>query len=165
MALEPYTTYRVSVSMRDRDNNISNVGFNYPAANTIGNVEAELTGTVIPAIAAISDAVVVGYSINYGAGDDVAPVAPETSDVERKGVFTFRVDNGQVVKYEVPSIRNTLVVDGTNVLNPADAAVIAFIAAITSPGIEGLQPVSNVGGLIVSQASPARKMHRRSSKG
>lgn len=165
MALEPYATYRVSVSLRDRDNNLSSVGFNYPSANTIGNVEAELTGTVIPAIQALSDAVVVGWSINYGAGDNVAPLAPETSDVERKGVFTFRADNGQIVKFEIPSIRNTLVVDGTNVLNPADAGVIAFISAMTAAGVDGLQAVSNVGGLLLAQASPAKKMHRRSSKG
>lgn len=168
MALVGTATYSVVISMVDRDNNKSTLGVSYPSGNTIANITSEVTGSLIPAIEGISDAVVSGFSIATGASETDPAVlagAPETSDVERKGSFVFRAANGATMALEVPSVRNTLVVDGTNVLDKNDADVAAFIAAFLTAGVDGLAPSSYLGSALVALEGAPKKIHRKSRKG
>jgi hypothetical protein len=167
MALTQDVVARVTVFFVDRDSNRGTTSVYYPSANTVANIIDEVEGTLIPALQGMSDAVVDGWAINFGADDPAvsAADAPETSDVERKGSFVFKAANGQIVSAQIPSIKNTLVVDGTNVINSADALTIAYVDAMTTAGIDGLLPTSNVASDITSIVGFGAKIHRKSSKG
>lgn len=165
MALTTDPTFNVTVGVRDRDNNYRTVSASYPSTNTIDNVTDEVTGSLIPAIQGATDGVVVGYTISLGAYDYAAPEAGESSDVERKGVFGFRANNGQTMKIEIPSIKNTLVVDGTNVLDITDPLVLAVEAAYMTAGLDGLAATTSIGGVLAAREGVPHKIHRRSSKG
>lgn len=167
MALTLNPVYYITVSFKDRDGNISGVSVYYPSSNTLSNVTAEVAGTLIPALQGISDAVVVGFSTSLASleTDPLLTTAPETSDVERKAVFQFKADNGGKMKIEIPSVKNSLVVDNTNVLNSADPLVAAVITAFTSAGLDGLAPHSYLGSPIVETVGAPHKIHRKSSKG
>lgn len=167
MALVEDPIVRASVTFQDRDKNTSNTSVLFPTGNTVANIIAELEEDLIPALVGASDAIVVGYSINFGATDydNLALQAPETSDVERKGVFMFRAPNGQIGKMEVPSIKNTLVVDGTNVINMADPLAAAVETAILTAGVDGLQPSTNTGAAYTAREGTPHKIHRKSRKG
>lgn len=164
MALTLAPAYDVSVTLVDRDRNTSTMTLHVDAAGDIADIETAITGTIIPAIAGVSDALVKSWSITRKAVDDTAASdAPETSDVERKGVFSFRGDNGQPYVISVPSFLNTKVIDRTNLINIADTQVAAFIAAIVTGGT-GAGPTTYLGSDIVI-LDHARKMHRGSRAG
>ncbi len=164
MALTLQPAYNVTVSLVDRDRNVSSMTMHIDAASDIADIETAVTGTIIPAILGVSDALVKSWSITRQAVDDTAAAdAPETSDVERKGVFSFRAADGAPYVVNVPSILNTKVIDRTNLINIADTAVAAFIAAIVTGGT-GAAPSSYLGSDIVL-LDHARKMHRGSRRG
>lgn len=168
MALTNVPTASVNIQVRDRDNNISSVSFYYPSGNTVANIQAEVEDTLIPAIQALTDGVVSGWGIMFNAVDldlDPATDAPETSDVERKAVFVFSNGAYSTTKYEVPSVKNSLVVDGSNVLNVADPAVAGFIAAVQTAGVDGLKPSAIGNAAINKLKGTPHKIHRKSTKG
>jgi hypothetical protein len=166
MALVPSPTYHVSVTLIDRDKNKSTVSFHVPTAVTVGALADQMDTSLLPAITAVSDAIIESWSISMAANDhSAASLAPESADVERKGVFSFRADNGAVFVCQVPSIRNTLVIDETNIIDRANLNVLQFINAVTDPGLLALgKPATYLGADLVS-LDKARKTHRGSSRG
>jgi hypothetical protein len=165
MALTTSPTMAVTISVMDRDRNTSTLGFYVVNGGLLSVIEAAITGTMIPAIQAIMDCVVTAYTITTGA-EDHTPVLPgETSDVERKGVFSFRAANGASYVIAVPSIKNTMVVDETNKINKVDTAIAAFIDMILTGSVLGIaHPVTYLGSDIVS-LEKAVKTHRGSGVG
>jgi hypothetical protein len=167
MAFTSDATWAVSGTFQDRDRNTATMSFRLPGALLFAAAEAAAL-VVLNAAAALSDAILYDYNLSRGAMDYslLVALAPETADVERKGVFQARASNGQIVKFEVPSIKNTLVVDGSNVLLLSDADVTAFMAAIQDTGLgAGNSPVTNAGVDLVANHGTPHKIHRRSSKG
>jgi len=165
MALVQQPTYNVTLSLVDRDRNVSSMSVHIPTSSLIGAVETWVTGTLIPAVQGISNAVVKAWTINSSAVDDAAvALAPEAADVERKGVFSFRAADGSAYVLSVPSILNTVVVDETNIIDKADAAVIAFRDAILNTSAGLITPSSYLGSNIV-MLDKAVKTHRGSSRG
>lgn len=166
MALTPDDVYTVNVTFRDRDNNTSTITFYLNSAlGLAGDADAAVSGFILPALAALTDAVILSYSISFGQTESAPAVAPETSDIERKGVFTFRAANGATMKQEIPSIKNTLVVDGSNVLDRANAAVATYIAYMLAGGPLNLaNPRTYLGSDLVNVIT-TKKTHRGSSKG
>lgn len=165
MALVQRPTYDVTLSLVDRDRNVSNLSVHIPTTSLIGAVETWVTGTLIPAVTALTNAVVKAYSISTSAVDDAAvALAPEESDVERKGVFSFRAADGSAQLVSIPSLVNTVVIDETNVIDKADAAVIAFVNAILNTSAGLITPSSYLGSNIVL-LDKAVKKHRGSSRG
>lgn len=159
----------VSLTFQDTDKNLATTSFLIDA-NIFGvSFTTWFANVYIPAIALLSDARLLSYRVSQ-MWYETAPVEPaETSDVERKGSFTFKTDTNQVVRMEIPSIKNALVFNGTNQIDVGQPAVALYVRLMT--GLELLadnatpfQPSSVSGGDIKSVAS-ARKMHRRSSKG
>jgi hypothetical protein len=164
MALALQPTYNVTLTLIDLDWNTSSMTVHVPAASVIGTVETFVTGTLIPAIQGISNAVVKAWSVTRTAVDNAAVTdAPEESDVERKGVFSFRAADGSAYVVNVPSLINDVVIDRTNLIDIGDALVISFLDAITA-GIAGSLPSTYLGSDIV-RIDHARKMHRGSRRG
>lgn len=164
MAITTDAYWQLGLTFQDRDKNTSQMQLLLPDAIVIADAVAAIDGTFGALVGALSDAVLVGYSFSRGGFDYAAVQAAETSDVERKGSFSFRADNGQVLRVTVPSIKNTLVVDGTNKINEADASVAAFIDYILNGIVGVLAPTTNAGGN-PTQVINAVKTHRGSSKG
>lgn len=164
MALVENPGYDLSFTLQDLDLNKRGFTIRLPDGIVVDDVVAALSGTFQTLLAGISDAVLVGYSLSKSAYDPAAVDAPESSDVERKGSFVFRATNNQLGKMEVPSIKNTLVINKTNQIDTDNAAVAAFVDFILN-GLVGLgQPVTNTGASYTSLVS-AEKIHRGSSRG
>lgn len=168
MALTQDGFMTLNVRFIDRDRNKSTVGFRFSALADITAFLAAIPVTLVPALAAITDAEIEGWSLTQSARDpDVPGVTQpaETSDVERKGVWSLKTDNGFPVVLEIPSIDNTLVVDGTNVINRAAAAVIAFENILNGNVLLGTSNLVSNRDEDVNTVVKAEKKHRASSKG
>lgn len=160
---EPFWT--LTVSFQDRDLNKGSVQLYIAATVLLADIITAVTTLVLPRIAAISDATIIGWSVNRSAYENAVVLAPETSDVERKGTFTFRTDTNRPVTMQVPSIRNSMVTDRTNQILLNDSAVLSFTEMIIDGAILGaVRPVS-VTGEDVTILVNAYKRHRRSQNG
>jgi len=165
MALVERSYQLLTIQMRDRDLNTSSVEMRFSALADLTDFLAAIPTVVVAALAGISDAVVVGWTLTRQAVDAAPALAAETSDVERKGVFSLLTDNGHTVTVSVPSIKNTLVIDRTNQINLADALVIAFTNILT--GVTLLDTAFMVSNRdeAVETVIKGEKTHRGSSKG
>jgi hypothetical protein len=164
MALTLAPVYNVTITLIDRDWNTSTMTTHFPASEAIATVETFVTGTLIPAILGISSAVVKQWSITRLANDLSVPAdAPEESDVERKGVFSFRAADGSAYVVNVPSLINDVVIDRTNLIDIGDTLVAAFTDAMIT-GATGSLPSSYLASDLI-QLDHARKKHRGSPRG
>jgi hypothetical protein len=168
MALVQNSVWSVSIGFRDRDKNLAAMGFYLPSALAFADAYAAAVA-IATAADALSDATLESVSLNLGAYDSVAAATPaaEASDVERKGSFTFATANRQIkTRVEVPSIMNTLVVDGANVLDVDNPAVQTFITTMINTGLgANNSPVAVGGGSLTAIYGTPKKIHRGSSKG
>jgi hypothetical protein len=167
MALALLDNASVTVSMIDRDFNKATVTANVLGSLAFTVIDGWITGDLIPAIEGLSNGVVTGYSVSYGA-KDLAAVntgAPDASDVERKLVFTFVAADNTKGKVEIPSVDNTHIVDGTDVASLTDTAVAAMRDVFTTAGTGGVNAVSASGAVFSGMTSTPHKIHRKSTKG
>jgi hypothetical protein len=168
MALTLEPTWGVTVRFQDRDRNLSSTGFYLPSALAFEDAQTAALA-IATAMAALSDGIIVSVGLSASLYDAVAAtaLAPETADVERKGVFQFvGANRGIRTKVEIPSIKNSLVVDGSNVLLVSDPAVTGFIATFLDTGLgAGNSPVSAAGSDFTASDGTPHKIHRGSGKG
>lgn len=163
---QPYIV--VTLSYRDNDNNTARSEYYIPSTNILSLAAATAVAVALIAIIqTLTDAVIEAYSIRFEAFETDGAVldAPETSEVSRKGRFKFRTVARTTGVLEIPSIDNSLVVDGSNTISPLNPAVAAFIALVLDgpPGVNnGLTTGS---GVQYNQFISATKGHDRSSEG
>jgi hypothetical protein len=160
---EPFWT--LTVSFQDRDLNKGSVQFYIANTVLIADIITNLNTIIIPRISALSDATVTGWTLNRSAYEDAPALAGEASDVERKGTFNFRAANNRPVTLQIPSFKNTLVVDRTNQIATTDALVAQFIDMVINGVILGVVRPVSVTGSDVTSFVDAYKRHRASSKG
>ena len=168
MALVLNSVWQASIGFLDRDKNISGMGFFLPAS--LAHADAYAAALAIATAAdALSDATLLSINLSLGAYDSVAAAipAPETSDVERKGSFSFATANRNLkTRVEVPSVMNSLVVDGSNVLDVNNVAVQAFMTTMINTGLgANNSPVTAGGESLTAIHGTPKKIHRGSSKG
>lgn len=155
----------MTLTIADLDNNKRTASVIFPGTLSIADLLLNL-GAVEGAIAGLTNGFIVDgtITIDLRQTDPFGAGPPESSDVERKGVFVFTTDAGTYAKYEIPSIDPSLVVDGSNVLDRANPAVQAYITLMTG-GVAGLgQPVTGA-GIALDALFSAKKTHRGSSQG
>lgn len=166
MAFTRNPTYQLTISFVDRDGNKGSTEFFVDTVNTILEVITAIETNLIPAVQALSDAVVTGWSLTSSASDREPATPAETSDIERKGVFSFLADNGATYTLQIPSIKNSLVVDGSNIIDRSQAAVTTFINMVLSTSILALaRPRTYLGSDIKSLQNTPNKKHRRNTRG
>jgi hypothetical protein len=153
----------VEVAFIDRDNNKGSTAFYLPATTLLADA-ITAAGQYATLVAAISDATYEGYSISTGAHESAQAQPPETADVERKGVFTFTDSAGFSSIMSVPSIKNTVVIDGTNKIDDADTNVTAFVAGVVTGAGLAARAIS-YHGVSFASVRRSKKSHRKSSKG
>ena len=159
MALQDSNLWVATVSFRDKDNNVSSTSINedgallYAAASAAFAAKAGLMG-------ALSDAELVGITISrkFNDPDLLINGAGPNSDVERKGAFVFVDSMYKPVTIAIPSLKYGITVEGSNKINPANAAVVAFAVAITATG-------RTYRNLDIIRIVDAEKRHSRSSEG
>lgn len=160
---EPFWT--LTIALQDRDLNKGSVQLYVAATVLVADIITAMSTLIIPRITALSDAIVLGWSINRSAFENAPALAPETSDVERKGTFTFRTAANRPVTMQLPSVLNTLVIDRTNQLDLTNVSVLAFTNMIIDGAVLGsVRPVS-VTGDDVTVLVNGYKRHRRSNAG
>jgi len=159
---DPYFTF--TINLIDRDGNTGS--FSMKIADTVAasDIVDAFSGDIATALGGLSDASIIGYSLTQSTQDPEYTQPAESSDVERKGVFSFRDSGNNPVIVSVPSVKNTLVVDNTQVLNTADALVGAFVNLFITGVLGVVRPISQAGNDVVRLKS-AKKTHRKSSKG
>lgn len=167
MAIVRSSVYNITITGVDRDKNRGSIQFYVDTGNTILEVVTAISTTIIPRVQAISDMLITGWTISSVAEEsDLSAQAPESSDVERKGVFSFGCSDGTTMVLQVPSFLNTLVIDGTNTINTTAAAVTNFTEMVISDAVLALVRPRNYRGVDANSVVKAPyKRHRRNSKG
>jgi hypothetical protein len=165
MALVRSPVYTITVTMEDRDKNTSTVQFHCDIQNTIAEIVTAIDDFFVIWLQGLSNAIVKSWTISTTAEEDQDVLAPEESDVQRKGVFSFTAANGASYVVSVPSIKNTLVVDRTNVINTADPFVSSFTSGVLSSGPLALVRPRTYLGSDIRRLEKAVKHHRGSRRG
>lgn len=168
MAFQLVPQLTIDMKFRDRDNNIARSAGNIPITGVLDFAGALAYGVALANVAVqLSDATLTDFGIRVDVQDDVvpAPQAAETSDVERKGVFSFELANRQAGRFEIPSVKNSLVVDGSNIISTLDPLVAAFIGIVLNGPPGAGNGFVTAGGAQYSRFLRAYKAHRGSSKG
>lgn len=167
MALVVQPRIVVNISWRDRDNSTSRSEYNIPSAG-IASIAAAFTvaQALIAVLTTLSDAVIDSYSIRYEAfeTDPAVLIAPESSEVSRKGNFKYRTAARTTSILQVPSFLNTLVVDGSNTISLLDPLVAAFNLLVLNgpPGVNN--GLTTGAGIQLTSLLEAYKTNEKSTK-
>lgn len=161
MAWRKQGVQTVTYTLRDYNGDTSTMQLNVPDTVILEDVDTWAKGTGLANLEALTDAVVVGISINQSYYDDAPATPPSTSNVERKGSFTFRADNGLTMNIQVPSIDRSLVVPGSHLLT--GAAVDAFVAMVVDEGLFDLVGLVSASGAKLTglYKAPVETMRRK----
>lgn len=156
----------VTYQFVDNDGNKASLTLYAPDVVIGENIKTWAEGTGYSTVLAMTNASILGYAISIQVKQNAPQAAVEASDVERKGVFTFPVSGGGSSTFSIPSIKNELVIDKTQFLDEANAAVVAFTAMMEDTGLFDTVGLGNFRGdsLLAHTAKP-KKTHRNSSKG
>ena len=165
MAFVRRPVWGLNFTVKDRDSNTSTLGFFVDSVNTVLEMETAVADFYLPDLQALTDGSIVSWGLTSVWEDAAAALAPETSDVERKGVFSFRAANRAAFTMSVPSIKNSLVIDRTNLINPVDTAVSKFISDMLSSGLLALVRPRTYLGSDIASFEKAEKHHRGSTRG
>lgn len=166
MAIVSVGTKAINYTFEDRDGNTATLTLYAPADVITEDVETWATTTGAALVQALSDSQIRSVTIVQSYEEDTIVQPVEASDVERKGVWDFKVAGGGHSTFRVPSIKNTLVIDGTKFINRADAAVVAFEAAVIDTGLFDLYGLGNFrGDKLTALNNIPFKSHRGSQNG
>lgn len=165
MAFTANGTTKMIFTFEDRDKNTSRLTLYVPGLALVEDVAAWATGAGATLLQALSNALITDISINQNFKQDTYVQPVEASDVERKGTFTFG-DGIGTSTFNIPSFINEKVVDNTQIINTADTAVAAFIAAMIDAGLFDAYGLANYRGeQLIELVNAPKKTHRGSSKG
>lgn len=166
MAWVQETAKAITYSFVDLEGNPSTLTLYAPVSVIQEDIDIWAQGVGYTTVLALTNASIIGYTTSQSFRQDAPQAAVEASDVERKGKFPMRVSGGGVSTFSVPSIKNEKVVNGSNILNPADADVLAFQAMLVDTGIFDLVGLGNFrGDALVAPSRAPYKAHRSNPNG
>ena len=149
---------RFGITIQDRDSNQGEAVRFDPGIVTLADAVTRMQAFEA-SVAPLTDGFITGGSISIPLVQDLPfALPPESSDIERKGTFQFRLTNGRVATYTIPSIANTVVTDGSRNGDIAvtQAAVVAY-QAVMELGVNGA-------GQAIDALVRAYKRHRASGR-
>lgn len=162
MALVLDPTWGVQYSFRDNNGKRSALNLNFPSALTLTELLAIIV-TGAGHLRSVSDAAIVGVNLSavYKETDTGLLAAPTTSEVERKLRFNLgTTQRTRAATIEIPSPLFSLEQSGTDIVNQADAGVVALKDwLISGLALPGNGPVSVNGDDLVT-ISPGEVAHR-----
>lgn len=156
----------VTYQFVDLDGNKASLTLYAPDVVIGENIKTWAEGTGYTTVLALTNASILGYAISIQVKQNAPQAAVEASDVERKGVFSFPVAGGGSSSFSVPSIKNELVINGTQFLDEANAAVSSFTAMMEDTGLFDTVGLGNFrGDALLAHTAKPKKTHRNSGKG
>lgn len=164
MARTAENVWLVSYTFRDNNNKTATCGVSYAGAMTFAEVELAAEALAVD-LDAISSAALDRYGIvrRYVEGTPATP--PADSEVERKLIVSLGTATHRgVSSIEVPSPVFTIEINGTDVVDPANALVTALISELTAGLLlPGNGPVTWFGADL-TRAEPPYIDHRNRDK-
>lgn len=126
--------YELTYTFADGEGNKATVSATVQAANEAAAVlRAETLGE---SLILISDAELVGCS--FSRVIDIAGMSPTAADpqsnVEEKGMFSWRTASGFLTRFSVPAIKDAVKVANSDTLDTAEINVAAIVTEVTTQG-------------------------------
>jgi len=132
MALVNTPTAKLSFVWKDGTGSRANTIVHVPYA-TLAAAAITAADAIVAAMAALSDATCLGYSLAY-TKFETAPADPDpASRVEEKGFFSWRTANARSTQFTIPAIKDSLLTPSGKI-DPDDALVIALVEVVTDVG-------------------------------
>lgn len=157
-----YTKGHTNVHFSPIGHGVPALDFDAIEAEAIGNLTVWAPGGTWAAIQALSDSPISAVSISVAFHEDDPALFIGAGEAEMKGNFQFADQNGEYTTITVPGILDTVLDLNGRSIDPTNAAVIAFAAAITNQaGAADVRSLNNVPFLRLDEAW---KSHRQSSK-
>jgi hypothetical protein len=132
MALVNTPTAKLDFSYVDGSGSLGHTIVHVPYA-TLAAAAITAADAISAAMAALSDAAIVGYSLTYTKFED-APGTPDVSSrVEEKGFFSWRTANARTSSFTIPAIKDSLLTPSGKI-DQSDVLVAALIAVVSGTG-------------------------------
>lgn len=132
MAFTNKPTAQLTYVLVDNSGSRSTVVFHVPFA-TLAAVALAAADTLMAALGALSDCSVVSRSLTYTQVDNAPVAAAAGSRIEEKGVFVFNLANGLKTRFEVPGVKDSILLQ-SGTIDRANILVAAFVTAVTDVG-------------------------------
>ena len=175
MALNLDACTQITYSFLDREDTVGKMQVHAPAIGvglpslTFDSIEAEVVGTFGPlvigglwsSIQALSECPIYGVGISVGYHEIDPLLRVGFGEAEVKGVFQFEDDNGEYTNITIPGLLDTVLQNNGRFIDPANAAVAAFVTAMTSQA--GPADVRSANDLPFIRLNEAWKQTRQSS--
>lgn len=128
MALVNTPTAKLTFDWLDASGSKATTVVHVPYA-TLAATAIAAADVIVAAMAALSDATCLGYSLAY-VKNETEPAAPNAgSRVEEKGNFVWRTSNARSTRFTIPAIKDSLLLtDGG--INHSALTVIALVDAV-----------------------------------
>lgn len=165
MALVRRPSWVVGFGFIDNNENVARVSTRLPATLTAAEVDTRMVA-LGAALQDISDARLFTADATLSYFEDAPVAITPTSEVERKLVIPLGTeDTPNATEMEVPSPRFTLEIDGTDVVNPADADLVVLLGLLTAGSIgPGNGSVTYYGADITRAGRPVIRHRNRRAR-
>lgn len=128
MALENLPTAQLKFDYVDASGSHGSTLVHVPYA-TLAAAAIAAADIISAAMAALSDAVIVGYSLTYGKRETTPGTPVAGSRVEEKGQFVWRTSNARSTRFSIPAIKDSLL-DAAGTIDQTDLLVTALVDAV-----------------------------------
>lgn len=123
--------HTLQYTVEDEKGDKSTVAINLPDDLTLAQV-VEFSDEFAPILDAVTGCVIRSVSLSSGIAlpAGLAGAATDGSRVEAGARFIFETENGYTTAVRIPGIPESMIVDGSRLVDQANASVIAFINAM-----------------------------------
>lgn len=156
----------VNFTFRDNKKKTATTKVHIPNGFSIAQM-TEFAQAAAQVVANISSAKLVNVSLSVGvdlSGATIRAVAGATSDIFTKALISIRsIVAGLFAKQKIPTIADSIVIDGTDQLDTSDAAVAAYITAMEDGILVGAVTVTprDLRGNPLDEVSNTREIFRK----
>ena len=132
MTLVNLPAAQIRFEMKDASGSNGSVIVHVPYG-TLAAAAVTAADAIAAAMSALSDAVIVGYSLTYSKFDDAPGTPVAGSRVEEKGRFVWRQANARLTSFNIPAIKDSLLTPSGKI-DQADLLVAALTTVVTDVG-------------------------------
>lgn len=128
MAIVAQPTASLDFAFRDASGSVGHMLVHVPD-DTIASVALTAAEALGVLVAAMTDAVLINYSLNYSRVENAPGTPVAGSRVEEKGKFIWTTEDGRTTQFSIPAIKDTQLNQSGSV-NRSALATAALIAAV-----------------------------------
>jgi|SRR5664279_475204 len=153
------------VELIDNGGNVTKRRFELTAA-TVTAANTDMSGTIVPALVAVTDAVVKGYVVEETMVEDSLTLPASGIEIENLALLDLSVVGHpeKTATLTIPAPKPAIFVatsgDGANIVNTSNAAVAAYAALFGASGKALISDGEVSGGL-----TSGKRIHRKSNRG